>query len=135
MMRTISYLASALAVTLSSIEAHAQPASLPKSSDYLYLWTGSKDTTKADFLAVIDIRQSAGRFGTVVATVPVPGHANWPHHTEHAMPVDGRLFVNGFGSGQSFIFDMTNPAKKKSGKPSTKKASAAQTAQARLRPS
>lgn len=91
----------------------AQSALPPKSSDYLYLWTGSKDTTKTDFLAVIDVRQSVGRFGTLVATVPVPGVKNWPHHSEHSMPADGRLFVNGFGSGQTFIFDMTNPAKPK----------------------
>jgi hypothetical protein len=26
------------------------------------------------------------------------------------MPADGRLFANGFGSGKTFIFDMTDPA-------------------------
>ena len=44
------------------------------------------------------------------ATLPVPGRGNAPHHTEHEMPADGQLFANGFGSGQTFVFDLTNPA-------------------------
>ena len=92
------------------VPAAAQREPVSRSSDYLYLWTASTDTTKPDFLAVVDVRPSSYRYGSLVATVPVPGHRNVPHHSEHSMPLDGRLFVNGFGSGQSFIFDMTNPA-------------------------
>lgn len=80
------------------------------SSDYLYLWTASADSTKPDFLAVVDVRPAAGRYGNIVGTVPVPGLKNKPHHSEHSMNADGRLFVNGFGSGASFIFDMRDPA-------------------------
>jgi hypothetical protein len=80
------------------------------SSDYLYAWTASADSTQPDFLAVLDVRPSAGRYGKLVTTVPVPGRGNHPHHTEHAMPADGQLFANGFGSGQSFVFDMTAKA-------------------------
>ncbi len=82
-----------------------------KGSDYLYLWTASSDSTTPDFLAVVDVRPTPGRYGRIVTTVPVPGRRNSPHHTEHAMPADGRLFANGFGSGQSFVFDMTNKAR------------------------
>ena len=104
-------------VLLATVAAHAacgqtSPAA-KASSDYLYLWTASADSTKPDFLAVVDVRAKSARYGTLVATVPVPGVNNGPHHSEHAMPADGRLFVNGFGSGQSFIFDMANPAKPK----------------------
>lgn len=80
------------------------------SSDYLYVWTGSSDTTQPDFLAVFDVRPTADRYGRLVTTVPVPGRRNRPHHTEHEMPADGRLFANGFASGQSFIFDTSDPA-------------------------
>ena len=80
-------------------------------SDYLFLWTASADTTQPDFLAVLDVRPTGDRYGRVVTTLPVPGRRNEPHHTEHAMPADGRLFANGFGSGQSFVFDLTNPEK------------------------
>jgi hypothetical protein len=81
-----------------------------KSSDYLYAWTASSDTTQPDFLAVFDVRPTPGRYGRLLTTVPVPGRNNRPHHTEHQMPVDGRLFANGFSSGQTFIFDASDPA-------------------------
>ena len=80
------------------------------SSDFLYVWTASSDTTQPDFLAVFDVRPASDRYGRLVTTVPVPGVKNRPHHTEHEMPADGRLFANGFGSGQSFIFDTSDPA-------------------------
>jgi hypothetical protein len=80
------------------------------SSEYLYLWSASADSTKPDFLAVIDARQKSDTYGKLVGTVPVPGRYNRPHHTEHTMPADGRLFANGFASGRSFIFDMADPA-------------------------
>jgi hypothetical protein len=81
------------------------------SSDYLYLWTASLDTTAGpDYLAVLDVRPGAGRYGRLVTTVPVPGRANFPHHTEHELGTDGKLFANGFKGGQSFIFDVSKPA-------------------------
>ena len=85
---------------------HAQ-ANAP--SDYLYLWTASADSTQPDFLAVLDVRPASPAYGRLVATVPVPGRKNRPHHTEHEMPADGRLFANGFASGQTFVFDANDP--------------------------
>lgn len=79
--------------------------------EFLYLWTGSSDSTQPDFLAVVDVTEAPLRYGRLVTTVPVPGLKNGPHHTEHEMPADRRLFANGFGSGKTFVFDMTNPAK------------------------
>ena len=96
----------ALALALSATHLAAQRA--PR-SDYLYLWTGSADSTKPDFLAVMDVRQGSRHYAQVVATLPVPGLNNGPHHTEHEMADDGLLFVTGFRSGQSFIFDLRDP--------------------------
>lgn len=81
------------------------------SSDYLYLWASSADSSGPDFLAVYDVRddRSADHYGALVATLPVPGRGNRTHHTEHLMPADGQLFANGYGSGQSFIFDLSKP--------------------------
>ncbi len=76
---------------------------------YLYLWTASADTTQPDFLAVLDVTEDSTRYGRLVTTVPVPGRRNGPHHTEHELAEDRLLFANGFGSGQSFIFDLSNP--------------------------
>ncbi|MHB1328499.1 MAG: hypothetical protein ACYC2K_09885 [Gemmatimonadales bacterium] len=81
------------------------------SNDYLYVWTASTDSTQPDFLAVIDLAEDSGRSGRLITTLPVPGRRNSPHHTEHEMPADRRLFVSGFGSGQTFVIDLTDPIK------------------------
>ena len=99
-----------LAALLAASGTRALPAQARASSDYLYLWSGSANSTQPDFLAVLDARPAASGYGRLVATVPVPGRKNGPHHTEHEMPAGGRLFANGFGSGQSFIFDVRDPA-------------------------
>ena len=101
---------SARAVLLICFVASSLGAQAKASSDFLYVWTASADTTQPDFLAVFDVRPTSDRYGRLVTTVPVPGRKNWPHHTEHEMPADGRLFANGFASGQSFIFDTKDPA-------------------------
>jgi hypothetical protein len=98
------------AILLVSFGASALRAQAKGSSDFLYVWTASLDTTQPDFLVVFDVRPAPGRYGRIVATVPVPGRKNRPHHTEHEMPADARLFANGFGSGQTFIFDTSDPA-------------------------
>jgi hypothetical protein len=79
-------------------------------TQYLFLWTAAADKSQPDFLAVLDVTERDGRYGRLVTTVPVPGRGNGPHHTEHEMPADRQLFANGFESGQSFIFDLTDPA-------------------------
>ena len=86
----------------------AEPAS--GATQYLYLWTASADKSQPDFLDVLDVTERDGRYGRLVTTVPVPGRGNGPHHTEHEMPADRQLFANGFESGQSFVFDLTDPA-------------------------
>jgi hypothetical protein len=94
------------AAALASSSIAAQQAS----SDYLYAWTASADSAQPDFLAVFDARSSSATYGRVIVTVPVPGQKNRPHHTEYEMPADHLLFANGFGSGQTFIFDTSDPA-------------------------
>ena len=80
-------------------------------SEYLYLWTASIDSTAPDFLAVLDVRPDTGRYGAVVASVPVASAGNNPHHSEHELAADRQLFVNGFGSGKSFVFDLRDEAR------------------------
>jgi len=95
------------------LSACSQKSSGPVAAQtqYLYLWTASDDAAQPDFLAVLDVTEDGPRYGRLVTTLSVPGNANGPHHTEHEMPADGRLFANGFRSGQSFVFDFTNPAR------------------------
>lgn len=80
------------------------------SENHLYLWTASTDTTAPDFLAIVELNESSPLFGRVIGSVPVPGRRNGPHHTEHELAPDRRLFANGFGSGQTFIFDLSDPS-------------------------
>jgi len=100
-----------LAAFVAICSARALPAQALTSSDYLYLWSGSADSTQPDFLAVLDVRPIASGYGKLVATVPVPGRRNIPHHIEHEMSAHGRLFANGVGSGRSFVFDVHDPAR------------------------
>ena len=104
----------AIAATLLVTGARATPPrghTPASSSAYLYVWASSADSSGPDFLGVYDVRDdpAADRYGALVATLPVPGRAHRTHHTEHDMPADRQLFANGFGSGQSFVFDLTNP--------------------------
>ena len=85
------------------------PAQQSRAAEYLYLWTASADSTQPDFLAVLDVTEDSGRYGRLVTTLPVPGLQNMPHHTEHQMPADRRLFANGFATGQTFVFDLKDP--------------------------
>ena len=85
------------------------PAQQPRAAEYLYLWTASADSTQPDFLAVLDVTEDSGRYGRLVTTLPVRGRRNLPHHTEHQMPADRRLFANGFETGQTFVFDLQDP--------------------------
>ena len=95
--------------TLCACTARAQEPASPPAAEYLYLWTASADPAQPDFLAVLDVSDRGERYGRLVTTLPVPGRANRPHHTEHEMPADGQLFANGFATGQSFVFDLANP--------------------------
>ncbi|HEX5004412.1 MAG TPA: hypothetical protein VFV65_03805 [Gemmatimonadales bacterium] len=100
--------ARAIALTLALPLLACDPAPPAGKADYLYVWTASADSTQPDFLAVLDVTEDSAGYGRLVTTLPVPGTRNGPHHTEHEMPADAQLFANGFASGQTFIFDLTD---------------------------
>ena len=61
-------LAAALpAVLACSPRPATQPTPAP---EYLYLWTGSADSTQPDFLAVLDVTEDSARYGRLIATLP-----------------------------------------------------------------
>ena len=88
-------------------------ASSPTKSDYLFVWTMDADAQQSDFLAVIDLDRSSPTFATVVATAPTGVKNGKSHHTEHEMPAGGILFANGFGAGQTWLFDLSQPRRPK----------------------
>jgi hypothetical protein len=75
----------------------------------LYVWAADADGKDADFLAVIDARTQSSTYGTVLGTVPVEGRGNVPHHTEYALTPGAGLWANGWGTGRTFMFDLTDP--------------------------
>lgn len=84
-------------------------ASAPQKGDHLFVWAMDADAQQSDFLAVIDLDRASPSFATVVATAPTGVRNGKSHHTEHQMPAGGILFANGFGAGQTWLFDLKRP--------------------------
>ena len=98
----------------------AAPA--PSQSRYLFTWAmETKETAYADpmsrepqgmgrdFLAVFDIAPDSDDFGRLVAMLPVGSGAQMAHHTNYEMPPDGILFASDYKSGDSFVFNLSDP--------------------------
>lgn len=88
------------------------PAAAPRvghSGDYLFIWASDAGARTSDFLAVIDADARSAHYGEVVATAPTGVANSRAHHVEHHMPAGGMLFANGFGAGQTFLFDLHDP--------------------------
>ena len=82
----------------------------PADSRFLYVWAGDADKRESDFLAVIDADPASPNFASVVSTIPVGAVGTTPHHTEYEMPGGAVLWANGFAAGQTFRFDLRDPA-------------------------
>lgn len=95
--------------TTSSDGQGATPVAEVSSSQWLYLWSADADAAQDDFLAVVDVRKGSPTYARVVATAPAGKSGTVPHHTEHELAADGRLFANGFASGDTFVFDLRTP--------------------------
>lgn len=104
-------LAKTLALSASFLIAvSAAPSpSPPPSGDYLFVWAMDADFAQSDFLAVVDLDRNAPTFASVVATAPTGVKKGFSHHSEHQMPPGGVLFANGFGAGQTWLFDLRQP--------------------------
>jgi hypothetical protein len=109
-MRGIHLTLAALLPLIALSACASRPAGVASSSRHLYLWIAGADSSRPDYLAVLDIQATGDRYGRVVGTVPVPGRGNVPHHTEHVLARDGFLFANGFATGRTFVFDVRNPS-------------------------
>jgi hypothetical protein len=113
----------AAASCLAIIRSYAAQSNTP--SSYLFVWAGETNVAAymsaitgqseadarhgSDFLAVFDVLPRSGRYGRLVATLPVGNAAETPHHTNYSMPADDVLFANDFDAAQTFIFDLHDP--------------------------
>jgi hypothetical protein len=114
---------STVAACLAIVRGYAAEISTP--SPYLFVWAGELNVAAymgamtghpdegarhgSDFLAVFDVAPHPGRYGRLVATLPVGNSAETPHHTNYSMPSDDVLFANDFDAAQTFIFDLHDP--------------------------
>ncbi len=84
--------------------------SVEPDAEFLYVWTASADTTRrAAFLSVFDLRPQSPKAGQLVRTVWAGAGSSGVHHTEYAVPRDNHLFANDFGTGQTYVFDLSKP--------------------------
>lgn len=105
----VSLLLILFSVPASSVFAQASKGPSP----YLFVWAGDSDGKDPDFLAIIDARPRSSKYGEIIATLPVGALETFPHHTEYEFPTNSLLFANGWGAGQTFIIDLSNPRKPK----------------------
>lgn len=86
------------------------PAPKEAGSPVLYVWAGDEDMREGDtdFLAVVDADPSSATYGEIIGTAPVGAVGTNPHHAEPVAPQDGLLFANGYDSGRTFLFDLSN---------------------------
>jgi len=77
---------------------------------FLFAWVTDADSVDLNFLAVVDAREGSSTYGKVVASLAVPTSGRTRgHHVEHVMPATARLFANDFGTGKTYIIDLTDP--------------------------
>lgn len=79
-----------------------------RSSRHLYVWAGTETPTERDFLAVIDADPASPTYATIVATVETDT-MGYAHHSEHMMPEGDTLLVNAFGTGMTYLMDVSTP--------------------------
>ena len=108
-MRKLTAWGAIVALAACAPVATAPPPPPPARGDYLFVWAADVGAKTSDFLAVIDSDSASPRYGEVIASVATGVANSAAHHSEHEMPAGGMLFANGFGAGQTFIFDLRDP--------------------------
>ncbi|HYE28710.1 MAG TPA: hypothetical protein VEA61_10810 [Allosphingosinicella sp.] len=91
----------------------AQPHRADRSGEHLLVWVAPQSNEQSDFLAAIDLDPQSPTYARVVATVAAPGPTGGAHHTEYEMPDGGILAANAFGSGRTYLFDVSDPRRPK----------------------
>jgi hypothetical protein len=79
---------------------------------YILVWAGDADDQQSDFLAVIDGDPKSKDYGKVVKTYTLPAgfdKVNEPHHMNHHVSPNCKLFAGGLLSGNVFVFDVRDP--------------------------
>ena len=105
-MRTLACGVSLLVIACGGATPDAATSTV--SSRHLYVWAGAETPTERDFLAVIDADPASPTYATIVASVATDT-MGYAHHSEHVMPVGDTLLVNAFGTGMTYLMDVSTP--------------------------
>jgi hypothetical protein len=100
-------------LALGCLAACAQTREQPEitAATHLYVWSQPADSMLGSVLGVIDLSPATPDSGRLVRVVVVDTPSRGAHHIEHELGSDGLLFANAFGSGRSFLFDLSDPEK------------------------
>lgn len=78
---------------------------------YMFAWAGDPEQRGEDFIAVIDADPASPHYGELLTSAASGIISRQVHHTEYWMPDSGQLFANDHRSGDTVIFDLTEPLK------------------------
>ena len=85
---------------------HLLPEAHGKGREWLIAWAGSADSTKPDFMAIIDATRNSPSYGKVVNTVTFgPGLANEAHHMQYVWHKGDRIYAGGLFSDTVYVLD------------------------------
>jgi hypothetical protein len=78
---------------------------------YMFAWAGDTAGRGEDFIAVIDADPASPHYGELLTSAKSGIVTRQVHHTEYWMPESGHLFANDHQSGDTVVFDLTDPLK------------------------
>lgn len=78
---------------------------------YLYAWANHAEPADGGFLAVVDADPQSAAYGKVIATAPTGAEGGAAHHIEYETPAGSTLFANDWGTGRTFVFDLSDRAR------------------------
>jgi hypothetical protein len=93
----------------------ATRANVASPSRLLYVWAWDLDHRggDSDFLATLDADPESPGYGSILHTTPIGSVGNHLHHAEPVAPTEGLLFANGFHTGRTFLFDLSDSSSPK----------------------
>jgi hypothetical protein len=77
----------------------------------MFAWAGAVGGEGEDFIAVIDANPGSAHYGELVASKASGIVTQQIHHTEYWMPDSAQLFANDHMSGDTVVFDLSDPLK------------------------
>lgn len=97
------------ALLLTAVAGAASSTGSP--GHYLFAWAGAVGGKGEDFIAVIDADPASAHYGELVASAASGIATQQVHHTEYWMPDSAQLFANDHMSGESVVYDLSDPLK------------------------